>query len=117
MNEKTIYRVRFFEREPKQTLEALVRRVEPSEFPGLVCFRDFVFRDNQKKIVLPEEDAASKRFRQTQTLHIPYHNIISIEEILDEPLDVRNLPFLREVDASPSPEVREVKARSPEVRH
>lgn len=105
MNEKTIYRVRFFEREPKQTLEALVRRVEPSEFPGLVCFSEFVFKDQHKKIVLPEEDAASKRFGQTQSLHVPYHNIISIEEILDEPVDLKNLPFLREV-AQPSGEVK-----------
>ncbi len=100
MNDKIIYRVRFFEREPKQILEALVRRVEPSEFPGLVCFSEFVFRDNQKKIVLPEEDAASKRFHKTQALHIPYHNIISVEEIFDEPTDLKNLPFLREVEVT-----------------
>jgi hypothetical protein len=56
-----------------------------------------VFKDATKMIILPEEDAASKRFRNTISMHIPYHNILFVEEIHDEPVDVKALPFLKEV--------------------
>lgn len=82
-------------------MEVLVRSVEPSGLPGLVCLRDFVFRDNTKMIILPEEEAASKRFRQTQALHIPYHNVLYVEETEDEPVDIRSLPFLKEITEDP----------------
>jgi hypothetical protein len=95
-----IFRVRFLDKQQGQTMEALVRFVEPSTLPGLICLREFIFRDNTKMIILPEEEAASKRFRQTESLHIPYHNILSVEELLDEPVDVRNLPFLKEIPGS-----------------
>lgn len=97
---ETIFRVRFTEKNPAQNLEVLVRHVEPSNLPGLICLREFVFRDSTKMIIMPEEDAASKRFRQTQSLHIPYHNIISVEEVTGEPADVHQLPFLKEIPGS-----------------
>ncbi|MFW7380776.1 MAG: DUF1820 family protein [Oligoflexus sp.] len=104
MKKETIFRVRFREKEQGNSTEALVRHVEPSDIPGLVCLSDFVFKDTTKKIILPEEDAASKRFRKTESLHIPYHNILFIEEFFDEPTDLRNLPFLKEVEADDSGE-------------
>lgn len=97
MKKEHIYRVRFVEKSQAAPMEALVRHVEPSMLPGLVCLRDFVFKDATKMIILPEEDAASKRFRSTLSMHIPYHNILFVEEIRDEPLDLKNLPFLKGV--------------------
>lgn len=97
----TIFRVRFSEKSNGPILDVLVRQVEPSNLPGLVCLRDFIFRDSTKMIIMPEEDAASKRFRQTQSLHIPYHNILSVEEIFDEPTNLHQLPFLREIPGAP----------------
>ncbi|MBC7659401.1 MAG: DUF1820 family protein [Chitinophagaceae bacterium] len=92
---ETIFRVRFLEKHQDQALEVLVRQIQPSNLPGLVCLSHFVFKDSTKKIILPEEDVASKRFRRTQSLHIPYHNILLVEEIIDEEADVHQLPFLR----------------------
>ena len=102
-----IYRVRFVDKPQGQPIEATVRSVEPSQLPGFVCLKDFIFKDATKMIILPEEEAASKRWRQTQSLQIPYHHILFVEEIYDEPVDLRNLPFLKEVpsddDSSASP--------------
>lgn len=95
-----LYRVRFFDRNEKDLTEVVVRSVAPSELFGLVCLEDFVFNDQRKFIILPEEDAARKKFAKTERLHIPYHNLAYVEEFLDEPTDVRNLPFVREVRKS-----------------
>lgn len=92
---ETIFRVRFLEKHQGEAIEALVRQIEPSNLPGLVRLSAFVFKDTTKKIILPEEEAAGRRFRHTQTLHIPYHNILFVEELFDEPIDVHQLPFLR----------------------
>jgi len=100
MKKETIFRVRFRDTEQGNPTEALVRHVVPSDIPGLVCLSDFVFKDSKKRIILPEEEAASKRFRKTESLHIPYHNIIFVEEFIDEPTDLRKLPFLKEVEAN-----------------
>jgi hypothetical protein len=99
MKKDTVYRVRFREKEQGGATEALVKQVEPSEIPGLVCLSQFVFKDQKKAIILPEEEAASKRFHKTQSIHIPYHNILFIEETIDEPTDVKHLPFLKEVQS------------------
>ncbi|MGE0173537.1 MAG: DUF1820 family protein [Oligoflexales bacterium] len=101
MKQEKIYRVRFVEKDQKEPIEALVKSVEPSDFTGLVCFKDFVFRDQTKKIILPEEEAASKRFHKTLALHIPYHNILFVEELYDEPVDYNSLAFLKSVESSP----------------
>ncbi len=92
-----IYRVRFIEKDQTQPLEAWVRHVDPSHLPGMVILSEFIFRDSTKMIILPEEEAASKRFRNTISLHIPYHNLLFVEEVADEPVDVKNLPFLKDV--------------------
>jgi hypothetical protein len=104
MKKERIYRVRFVEKSQSTPMEALVRHVEPSTLPGLVCLSDFIFKDATKMIILPEEDAASKRFRNTISMHIPYHNILFVEEIHDEPVDVKALPFLKEVTDHPEQE-------------
>lgn len=98
MNDELIYRVRFKENEKGDIAQVLVRHIDQGEIPGLVCLSGFIFKDSVKKIILPEEDAASKRFRKTQSLHVPYHNILYIEEIIDEPTDVTNLPFLKQIE-------------------
>ena len=100
MDNETIFRVKFLEKSGGDATEALVKSVEPSDIPGLVCLSDFVFKDNTKKIILPEEEAASKRFHKTRSIHVPYHNILFVEEVFDEPIDLRNLPFLKEVPNS-----------------
>lgn len=101
---ETIFRVRFLEKHQGEAIEALVRQIEPSNLPGLVCLSHFVFKDATKRIILPEEEAASRRFRQTQSLHIPYHNILFVEELIEEPTDVHQLPFLRNVTLESEPD-------------
>jgi hypothetical protein len=97
MKDNILFKVKFYEKDQENPIEILVRIVEPSEFPGLVCFADFVFRDQTKKIIMPDEDKATKRFKKTRSLHIPYHNILFIEEIEEEEVDLKQLPFLREI--------------------
>ena len=100
MKENLVYKVKFFENDRNNPLEIMVKDIGPSDFPGLVCFRDFVFKDQTKKIILPEEDAATKRFSKTKSIHVPYHNILFIEEIEEEKVDLKQLPFLREIEQS-----------------
>ncbi len=102
MKKERIYRVRFVEKQQGSPMEALVKNVEASNLPGLVCLSHFVFKDATKMIILPEEDAASKRFRHTIAMHVPYHNILFVEEIHDEPTDIKSLPFLRDMSNNDS---------------
>lgn len=95
--QQKLFRVRFLDREGKEPQEVVVAVVRPSEFFGLITLEGFVFSDHKKVIVMPNEDAARKRYGKTQRLHLPYHNVIFLEEFDDEPADVKNLPFVREV--------------------
>ena len=99
MAQESIYKVKFREGERGDGREVLVRQVYPSDIPGLVTLSEFVFRDNTKKIIMPEEDATSKRFRATKSIHIPYHSIIFVEELEEQPTDLKQLPFLSQVES------------------
>ena len=103
MSDTTLFKVKFFEKDQEKPMEVLVRHVEPSDFPGLVCFSDFVFKDQTKKIIMPDEDKATKRFKKTKSIHVPYHNILFIEEVDDEEVDLKKLPFLREIQKETGP--------------
>jgi hypothetical protein len=94
---KKHFRVRFLDRDEKQPMEVVVTHVGPSDFFGLVCLQGFVFNDNKKLVILPDEDQMRKRFGKTERLHIPYHNLVYVEEFNDTPADLKNLPFLKEV--------------------
>lgn len=109
MKNNKAFRVKFIEGDSKKPVEAIVKVAEPSEFPGLVCFRNFIFKDQQKKILLPEEDAAVKRFKNTHALHIPYHNILYVEEIEREVVDHKSLPFLKPLEPNNSENEKSLK--------
>ena len=96
------YRVKFVERDEKQPFEVVVTYVGPSEFFGLIALEGFVFSDQKKFVILPEEDVARKRFGKTTRLHVPYHKIVFVEEFDEEPADLKNLPFIREIPAESS---------------
>ena len=103
--ERKLYRVRFRDGETDKPTEVVVASFAPSEFFGMVTLTHFVWEDQTKFVVLPEEDATRKRFAKTETLHIPYHSLILVEEFVQE-VDLKNLPFIREVpaDSPTSPE-------------
>lgn len=103
-NHRRLYRVRFQNREDKKPLEVVVRSVDSSEFMGLLVLEGFVFDDATKHVILPTEEEARKRFRNTDKLHIPYHNILFVEEFTESDKDLKNLPFVREVSKAPGPE-------------
>lgn len=79
----SIYKVRFFEKDKTDVIELQVRSVEPSEFPGLICFKDLVF-EPAGAIIRPDLDKAHGKFSETRAIHVPYHNILYIEEITAE---------------------------------
>ncbi len=97
-NKRRLYRVRFFDQSERKIVEVLVERVEPSDLAGLVLLQGFVFRDQTKLVILPEEDEARQRFSKTHKLHIPYHAISFVEEFEDAPADIHKLPFVRKVE-------------------
>lgn len=98
-SKQALFRVRFQTRDDKKPFEVVVRAVDSSEFMGLLALEGFVFNDTTKQVILPTEDEARKRFGQIEKLHIPYHNILFIEEFLEEERDLKNLPFMREVES------------------
>jgi len=120
-NNKVLYRVKFREYDPRElrgtahtggsgadsgasgVVEVICQTVRPSELFGLVALEGLVFRDSTRFVILPDEDAARKRFGKSERLHVPYHNLLLVEEFADE-VDVRKLPFIREVERPPNVE-------------
>lgn len=106
----TIFRVCFFERDKAEAVELQVATVEPSEFPGLVCFKDLLL-EPQGTIIRPDTAKCAEKFRHTRSIHVPYHNILYIEEIEDQsqpsspPASPAKLAILKDkTDFPPSPE-------------
>jgi hypothetical protein len=92
---KALYRVRFMTKEDNKPVEIVVKRVASSEFLGLIMLEDFVFSDTQQHVLLPSEERARRQYADTKRLHVPYHNILSIEEFHANRLDLKKFPFLR----------------------
>ena len=97
-----LYKVRFQIRDSKNIHEVVVQSVGSSEFLGLLTLEGFVFNDQKKQVILPTEDDARKRFGNVNRLHIPYHNILCIEEFTAEKTDLKKLPFIKGLDQDPS---------------
>ena len=95
-----MFRVRFLDRDEKQPIESIVKSVGPSEFFGLVCLDGLVFADSSNGLILPEQEALKRRFGNSQRLHIPYHNIVYVEEFSDNQAEVHAFPFIRSVKRS-----------------
>jgi hypothetical protein len=95
---KRLFRVRFFDQSEKKLVEVVVENVSSSDFIGLITLEKFVFKDNKKLVILPEEDAARSRFGKTEKLHIPYHSVVYMEEFIDDPVNLKQLPFMKEVE-------------------
>lgn len=94
-NSKCMYRVRFMTKDDTKPVEVIVKRVVSSEFLGLIMLEDFIFSDAKQHVVLPSEDKVRRQYTDTKRLHVPYHNILSIEEFIPNKVDVKNLPFIR----------------------
>jgi len=90
-----LYRVKFLYKDEKKPLQVVVSNVQGSDFFGLICLEGFLFSDQTKHVIMPEEDQARRKFSQTERLHLPYHNIIFIEEFYELQPDLKKLPFLK----------------------
>ncbi len=95
--QKCLYRVRFMTKDDNKIVEVIVKRVVSSEFLGLIMLEEFVFSDS-KQLVLASEDKLRRQFVDTKRLHIPYHNILSIEEFVPPKGDAKNVPFIRSAE-------------------
>ncbi len=93
------YRVRFMTKDENKPVEVIVKRVTSSEFLGLIMLEDFVFNESAQHVVLPSEDKIRRQYTDTKRLHVPYHNILSIEEFNPNKVDIKNLPFIRSAEA------------------
>jgi hypothetical protein len=103
--QKSFYRVRFMTKDDVKPVEVVVKRVASSEFLGLIMLEDFVFSDVKQHVVLPSEDKVRRQYTETRRLHIPYHNILSIEEFIPNKVDIKNLPFIRSAEDPELPEI------------
>ena len=81
---RRLFRIRFTDKVDKKTITLTAAKVTVSDFFGLIAIEQLVFTDNSKQIVLPEEDSMRKRYAATKRLHVPYHNVVSIEEFVEE---------------------------------
>lgn len=97
---KTLYRVKFQEkREPSAKPDqgpttVVVESFKPSEHFGLVCLEKFVFPEQTKLVLLPDEDENRKRFGKTDRLHLPYHVLLSVEEFHEDEPELKSVPSL-----------------------
>ena len=96
-NTRKLFRVKFQERPDSKPTTVVVEAFSPGDFFGLVTLERFVFQDQTRFVVLPEDDELRKRFAKTQRLHLPYHALLSVEEFFEDEPDLKNLPFIREV--------------------
>ena len=92
------YRVKFLEKNAKNPVTVIATTVRASEYFGMIVIEGLVFNDHRRHIILPEEDNTRRRFAKTNRLHIPYHNVICIEEFNEEPPDLKKLPFIKQVE-------------------
>ncbi len=91
------YRVKFLEKNAEHPVTVVASTVRASEYFGMIAIEGLVFNDHRRHIILPDEDSARRRFAKTNRLHIPYHNVICIEEFDEEPPDLKKLPFIKQV--------------------
>lgn len=94
-SKRNLYRVKFQGKGDKSPVEVVVAKAYSSEFLGLISLEGFVFGDTTKRVILPAEDDARKRFHTVDRLHVPYHNIIYIEEFQEAGPNLQELPFMR----------------------
>ncbi len=92
------YRVRFLEKNAKSPIAVVATTVRASEYFGMIAIEGLVFNDHRRHIILPDEDNTRRRFAKTNRLHIPYHNVICIEEFNEDPPDLKKLPFIKQVE-------------------
>lgn len=101
---RRLFRIRFTDKVDKKTITLVAVKVSVSDFFGLIAIEQLVFTNDNKQIVLPEEDSMRKRYAATKRLHVPYHNVISIEEFIEDAPKLRKMPVLLRKD-SPSDEI------------
>ena len=92
------YRVKFLEKNAKNPITVIATAARASEYFGMIAIEGLVFNDHRRHIILPDEDSTRRRFAKTSRLHIPYHNVICIEEFNEDPPDLKKLPFIKQVE-------------------
>ena len=103
---RRLFRIRFTDKVEKKTVTLIAAKVTVSDFFGLIAIEQLVFTNNNKQIVLPEEDSIRKRYATTKRLHVPYHNVVSIEEFVEDAPKLRKMPVLLRRDKDkPSDEI------------
>ena len=86
-----LFRVRFQNKIGKDYLEVRAQQVDSSEFFGFVSLKGLIFEKSPKNLILPSEDAAAKLFADSDRIHIPLQDLISIEELSPE-IDEQGVP-------------------------
>ncbi|SUO93774.1 DUF1820 family protein [Suttonella ornithocola] len=74
-----IYRVQF--KTDKNTYDLFVRHVYPSDMHGFICLEEFIFAEEQQRIIDPRTEKLIAEFGNVRTTFIPYHQIIRIDQV------------------------------------
>lgn len=77
--ENVIYRVQYKTDEMRYDL--YVRNVYPADMAGFICLENFIFREQQQRIIDPRMEKLSQEFANVTTAFIPYHQIIRIDQV------------------------------------
>jgi hypothetical protein len=85
------------------------RKVLESSYYGFLEVRDFVFRDQRKYVIEPQDEKVRREFGGLTKITIPFHSILRIDEY--EETEVYS-PFLK-LETSES---QDVKRQSPAVK-
>ena len=93
MSDRKLYRVKFTEKTGNSVVTLIATKVVVSEFFGLIAVENLVFKKSGSDIILPEEDNLRRKYEDTVKLHIPYHNVISIEEFTENKSSLKGVPI------------------------
>jgi hypothetical protein len=82
MNQKTIYRVTFFNQD--RLYEVYARSVSESTIFGFIMLEELVFGETSAIVVDPGQERLKNEFAGVKSTFIPMHNILRIDEVEKE---------------------------------
>lgn len=77
--EHVIYRVQY--KTDNARYDLYVRHVYPADMAGFICLENFIFHEQQQRIIDPRMEKLSQEFANVTTAFIPYHQIIRIDQV------------------------------------
>ncbi len=85
-----LYHIYYRDPKTNETVFLRARKIEDSTLGlSFICISDFVW-DTSSIVIKPAEDQLKHRLEGVQTLHISIYSVMSIEEMSQEKLNLKN---------------------------